>query len=263
LFYYRQDKEVTSWFAFENETITSTSFFSRVTNDEILQTTEDSTIFQISYEKLQAVFEQYPQAERFARLNQEQIILQLDARLKGLQFQTAKERYAHLLATFPQIMLRVPHHFVASYLGKALNQYPENTVFYLCGPKGFMENIQSELTYLGVNPSNVFTETFVTVAHKPKNEIVGKPISDVTLHFNKTHYLQIMDNETLLDAFIREDINVPYSCQSGICGTCKCALIKGKVAMNNPQALTEKEIAEGFILSCQSVPTTPNIEIKV
>jgi CRP/FNR family transcriptional regulator, anaerobic regulatory protein len=117
LFYYRQDKEVTSWFAFENETITSTSFFSRVSNDEILQTTEESTILQISHEKLQAVFKQYPQAERFARLNQEQIILQLDARLKGLQFQTAKERYEHLLTTFPQIMLRIPHHFVASYLG--------------------------------------------------------------------------------------------------------------------------------------------------
>jgi hypothetical protein len=38
---------------------------------------------------------------------------------------------------------------------------------------------------------------------------------------------------------------------------------KSKVVMNNPQALTEKEIAEGFILSCQSVPITPNIEIKV
>jgi ring-1,2-phenylacetyl-CoA epoxidase subunit PaaE len=148
-------------------------------------------------------------------------------------------------------------------LEKVLNQHPENTTFYLCGPKGFMENIQSELTYLGVNPSNVFTEAFATVAHKPKNDVVGKPISDVMLHFNKTHHLQIMDNETLLDAFIREDINVPYSCQSGVCGTCKCTLVKGKVAMNNPQALTEKEIADGFILSCQSVPTTPDIEIKV
>jgi CRP-like cAMP-binding protein len=117
LFYYDNDKEVTSWFAFDGEIITSTSFISRRPSIETLQCLEDCTVLQISYEVLQDIFLKHPPLERFARLNQEQIIIQLEERLRGLQFKTAKERYDHLLLRFPSIMLRVPHYYVASYLG--------------------------------------------------------------------------------------------------------------------------------------------------
>lgn len=117
LFYYQSDREITSWFAFENETITSSSFFSRQPGAESVETLEPTTVIQTTYEKQQALFAKYPDAERYVRLQQEQIIIRLEHRLKGLLFQTAHDRYEHLLTVFPAIMLRVPHHIIASYLG--------------------------------------------------------------------------------------------------------------------------------------------------
>jgi CRP/FNR family transcriptional regulator, anaerobic regulatory protein len=117
LFYHRDDREITSWFAFENETITTSSFFSRQPGEEVLQTLEPCTVIQISHARQQTLFEQFPDAERYVRLQQEQLIIRLEQRIKGLIFQTAGERYAHLLTVFPTIMLRVPHYMIASYLG--------------------------------------------------------------------------------------------------------------------------------------------------
>lgn len=117
LFYYQNDREITSWFAFESETITSSSFFSRQPGDEFVETLEPTTVIQISHEKQQTLFVKYPEAERYVRLQQEQLIIRLEQRLKGLLFQTAHDRYEHLLKVFPSIMLRVPHHMIASYLG--------------------------------------------------------------------------------------------------------------------------------------------------
>jgi CRP-like cAMP-binding protein len=117
LFYYQDSREITSWFAFENEAITSSSFFSRQPGAESVETLEPATVIQMSYEKQQALFAKYPEAERYVRLQQEQLIIRLEQRLKGLLFQTARDRYEHLLWVFPAIMLRVPHHMIASYLG--------------------------------------------------------------------------------------------------------------------------------------------------
>ncbi len=115
--YYQNEREITSWFAFENETITSSSFFSRKPGTEVVETLEPTTVIQTTYDKQQALFAKYPEAERYVRLQQEQVIIRLEERIKSLLFQRAQDRYEHLLRVFPQIMLRVPHHMIASHLG--------------------------------------------------------------------------------------------------------------------------------------------------
>ncbi len=117
LFYYHDGRDITSWFAFENETITSSSFFSRQPSAERIETLEPTTVIQTTYDRQQALFAKYPEAERYVRLQQEQLIIRLEQRLKSLLFQTAHDRYEHLQRAFPSIMLRVPHHLIASYLG--------------------------------------------------------------------------------------------------------------------------------------------------
>lgn len=117
LLYNRDGREITTWFAFENETITTASYFSRVPGEECLQTLEPITCLQLSYSRQQQLFDQLPQADRYVRLQQEQLIIRLEDRIKGLLFRTAQERYDHLLTVFPTILLRVPHHMIASYLG--------------------------------------------------------------------------------------------------------------------------------------------------
>lgn len=117
LFYNQNDKEITSWFASEGHIITSSSFITRTPSIETLQCLENCTVLQIQYNDLQQLFINFPQTEKFARIAQEQMIVLLEARLKGLHFQTAKEKYDHLLHTFPKVILTIPHYYIASYLG--------------------------------------------------------------------------------------------------------------------------------------------------
>jgi ring-1,2-phenylacetyl-CoA epoxidase subunit PaaE len=71
-----------------------------------------------------------------------------------------------------------------------------------------------------------------------------------------------MDKKSLvLDAVLKEDIDAPYSCQGGVCSTCLARVTEGKVEMVKNQILTDAEIAEGFVLTCQSHPLTPILKI--
>lgn len=96
---------------------------------------------------------------------------------------------------------------------------------------------------------------------QPMQTSAGNVIAEAIVQFSGKNRILVFENETVLDALIRENINVPYLCRSGICGTCTCKLQRGRVTMLNPKALTEQAIKEGYILSCQSVPVTSEIEI--
>ncbi|MFY8001358.1 MAG: Crp/Fnr family transcriptional regulator [Candidatus Kapaibacteriota bacterium] len=117
LFYYKDDKEVTTWFAFENTTLATLSFLAQTPNDEYLQALEPSTLIAVPYNDLQQLYVRYPAIERLGRMFLEQMALHLGRRLKSLQFYTAKERYQELLHAFPTLPQRIPQHFIASFLG--------------------------------------------------------------------------------------------------------------------------------------------------
>ena len=74
--------------------------------------------------------------------------------------------------------------------------------------------------------------------------------------------LEMNDDKTILDFALENDIDAPYSCQGGICSTCLAKLDKGSVKMDNNQILTDDEIQEGYILSCQSRPTSDEVIIN-
>ena len=69
-------------------------------------------------------------------------------------------------------------------------------------------------------------------------------------------------NKTILDSAIENDIDAPYSCQGGICSTCLAKLNKGSVKMDNNQILTDDEVEDGYILSCQARPTSDEVEVN-
>ena len=74
--------------------------------------------------------------------------------------------------------------------------------------------------------------------------------------------LEMNDDKTILDFALENDIDAPYSCQGGICSTCLAKLDKGSVKMDNNQILTDDEVQEGYILSCQSRPTSDEVIIN-
>ena len=69
-------------------------------------------------------------------------------------------------------------------------------------------------------------------------------------------------HQTILDSALENDVDAPYSCQGGICSTCLARIVKGSVTMDDNQILTDDEVEEGLILTCQSRITSNQIEIS-
>ena len=79
---------------------------------------------------------------------------------------------------------------------------------------------------------------------------------------NVDYYLETSKDITVLELALENDIDAPYSCQGGVCSTCLARLNKGSVLMDNNQILTDDEVEEGFILTCQSRLTSSHVEIS-
>ena len=75
--------------------------------------------------------------------------------------------------------------------------------------------------------------------------------------------LKVKKSQTILDAALENDIDLPYSCQSGVCTACMAVLSSGKVDMEVTDGLSDDEIEDGYILCCTALPTSDNIEIEV
>ena len=117
-YYNLEGKEVTHWFGFERDFITS--FHSFITQEpavENIQLLEGSVLWMISKDKLTELLNRYQEIERLVRIVYEKYYIRLEERFVNAQFKSAKERYEQLLQQTPHIIERVPLGFIASYLG--------------------------------------------------------------------------------------------------------------------------------------------------
>ena len=136
--------------------------------------------------------------------------------------------------------------------------------FYLCGPEGMIYTVKDVLSSHGVDDNRIHFELFK--AAKP-SEIE----EDTIMESGKTKITVIVDDEettfemsqkqTILEAALDEDLDAPYSCQGGICSSCLARIKEGKAIMRQNNILTDSEVAEGFVLTCQAQPTTPTIVV--
>ena len=117
--YYNLDgKEITHWFAFENDFVTSFhSFITETGAIENIQLLEGSILWKISKESLTELYKQYHEIETLVRIAYEKYYIRLEERFINSQFNSAAERYSKLLQETPHILKRVPLGQVASYLG--------------------------------------------------------------------------------------------------------------------------------------------------
>jgi len=117
-YYLLDGKEVTHWFGFENDFVTSFhSFITRQPAVENIQMIEYSILYAISKEKLKQLFNQYHDIERLVRITYEKYYIRLEERFVNAHFKTAKELYEDLFQHSPHILERVPLGYIASYLG--------------------------------------------------------------------------------------------------------------------------------------------------
>jgi CRP-like cAMP-binding protein len=117
-YYILDGKEITHWFAFENDFVTSLhSFITGEPAVENIQVLEGSILYCISREKLRSLLNRFHEIERMVRIAYEKYYIRLEDRFLNAQFKTASERYDKLIIEAPHIVERVPLGMIASYLG--------------------------------------------------------------------------------------------------------------------------------------------------
>ncbi|MDA8948301.1 ferredoxin--NADP reductase [Flavobacteriaceae bacterium] len=150
----------------------------------------------------------------------------------------------------------------ASVINFALNQLnalPDHS--FLCGPETLILACTEELTNKGVLKEAIHFELFT--ASTETIEIENKAVKGrFTLTCDDvTHHLELVPDKTLLDIALNSKLEVPYSCQGGVCSSCIAKVKEGKASMLSNQILTDSEIEEGLVLSCQAVAQSDFIHL--
>ncbi len=138
------------------------------------------------------------------------------------------------------------------------------TEYFLCGPVEMMKDAEDLLFSNNVNKKQIHKESF-TIAEKDekmKNETDEfKPRKVKIILYSEELEMLVQPDETITSAAQREGFDPPYSCQIGACSTCRAKVISGKVVMDERDSLTDDEIEEGYVLTCQSHPLTDDVVI--
>lgn len=127
---------------------------------------------------------------------------------------------------------------------------------YLCGPEPFMALVESALP----GPGRIFSERFGGTPPPPAASDTAQ--GTVTIHLDgKKESVSRRPNETLLESARRAGLSPPFNCEAGNCATCMGKVTEGRAVMRVNDALTDEEVAEGYILTCQGVPETPSVTV--
>lgn len=135
--------------------------------------------------------------------------------------------------------------------------------FYVCGPGPYMDTVGAGLSAIGVPPERVFIERFVLPEPVPTPGDSGPSVTEslvIRLERQET-VLRYQAGDTILDAARRTGLRPPFSCEQGNCATCMAHLEEGSVTMRVNNALTPEEVEEGWILTCQGLPTGAKVVV--
>ncbi|MDB3905522.1 2Fe-2S iron-sulfur cluster-binding protein, partial [Crocinitomicaceae bacterium] len=132
---------------------------------------------------------------------------------------------------------------------------------FICGPEQMTLSIREVSLNRGVAKSNIHLELFGTSIKKEKSEIVkNTPSFDskikLKLDGDEFEFPLNSEGENILDAAQKTGVDLPFACKGGVCCTCKARVLKGKVSMDVNYGLEQDEIDDGYVLTCQSHPTT-------
>ncbi len=140
---------------------------------------------------------------------------------------------------------------------------------FVCGPEEMTHAVRASLAAHGIPAERIRTELFAASAPSARPFV---PAADgesgtceayAVLDGQRRSFTIEKGKETVLDAGLRQGLDLPYSCKGGVCSTCRVKLVEGEVDMDVHYALEDYEIARGFVLMCQSYPVTDRIGLDV
>ncbi len=148
---------------------------------------------------------------------------------------------------------------------------------FICGPGPFMDAMENALHQVKMPKERIHIERFVITksptatsdasasdsileSHDDLDEL---PAAQVQVELDGVHHvISCTPGETVLDAAEKIGIELPYSCREGMCASCMCEIIEGKVKLNNNDVLDDKDLNNNLTLSCQAVPLTSELRLK-
>ena len=153
---------------------------------------------------------------------------------------------------------RVNENYINFVLNK--NKIKPNK-YFLCGPEKMIDLAKNFLIKKGISENQILFELFKETTNKKEiNEASNSGF--LNIKYDDVFYkLPLSAEKTILDIALQAKINVPYSCQGGVCCSCIGKITEGEAKMKSNQVLTDEEIREGLILTCQAVSTSEKITI--
>ncbi len=161
------------------------------------------------------------------------------------------------------------------------HQFPaEQAEYFLCGPEGLMTEARAAFALLGVPESRVHWESFVAAASTFEEAAVAAAgahgevsasaadapggARTVIIQYEGAEYVvAVPAGVTILDAALDQDIDLPYSCQAGVCTACRGKCLSGKVHLDERDGLSDSELKQGYILTCVGHPLTDDVVVEI
>lgn len=132
--------------------------------------------------------------------------------------------------------------------------------YYLCGPEEMINTVSGVLKEHNVSEKDIKFELFSSSSAENKIEksLEGHTKITILVDDEETTF-EMSQKQTILEAALKQGVDAPYSCQGGICSSCLARITSGSAEMTKNSILTDKEIADGLILTCQAHPTSTEI----
>ena len=159
-------------------------------------------------------------------------------------------------------------------LSKLVERIPdwgiERTTYLMCGPEGMMKNVDTLLAARNISKEKIFKESFVqgTIDKDTKKEVTTESSElkerVVTIRYDGQEYkVSVLPHKAILETALDQGIDLPYSCQSGLCTACRGKALSGKVKLDEEEGLSQSERAEGYVLTCVGHPLTDDVVIEI
>jgi ferredoxin-NADP reductase len=132
---------------------------------------------------------------------------------------------------------------------------------YVCGPGLYMDVVEAGLKQRGVDAGRIFIEKFELPAEAPAAGAASETESIVIRLDGRRHTVAYEPGDTILETARRVGLKPPFNCQAGNCGTCMAFLGEGTVRMRVNNVLSAAEVEEGWVLTCQAIPTSREVVI--
>lgn len=137
--------------------------------------------------------------------------------------------------------------------------------FFICGPAGLVEDMQECLAFFGVPQNKIQVELFTAVDSKAKVEAIafkGESQVKVMIDGETASFIMKGDSQSVLELAEKNGLDAPYSCRGGVCCSCRAKVLKGSAKMRSNFSLTDEEVQNGYILTCQAFPTSEELIVS-